>query len=440
MSGSSDPSRSWLPRAAHPVSWAMLAITTLAILVTSMDMQILPTVLPAVLKQYHLSTAAGGWLNALFFAGVAVGAVVFGIWSDLAGSGFRRGVTWIVSYAIAVVGGALTFAFAGNFLAFNCIRVFMGLSRGGSEPSNVALVSDWWQRENRGFAIGVHHTGFPFGQFLGPAVMALVLAHYGWQTAYLLIPAIGVPVIVAQLLAGTRRNERRVRDWIAAHRLTQPFASETGQRRFHGPGELLRALGRDRNTALCIAVIFMFLWAELGIASFLTVYLTTVLHMSLPAAAATSGASGLTGWVGQVVWGTASDRLGRKPVLAILAVGWAVSTASLILTSTPGLAWALLLFWGLFRNAPFPVAYSMLIDSVGEASGSAMGLMIGISFGVCGLIVAPVAGWTIEHLGWTADYAMLAAASLASVIPLAFARETVGRVPTERGAVSLQPR
>ncbi len=415
----------WLPRAAHPASWVMLVITTLAILVTSMDMQILPTILPAILKQFHLTTAAGGWLNALFFAGTAVGAVVFGVWSDLAGSGFRRGVTWIAAYSVAIVGGILTFVFAGNLLAFECLRTVMGVSRGGSEPSNVALVSDWWQRENRGFAVGVHHTGFPFGQFLGPAIMALVLAHHGWQTTYLLIPAIGIPVVVAQILTGTRRNERRVRHWIAAHGLTQPFESETGKRRFHGPMEPLRLLGRDRNPAICIAVIFLFLWAELGISAFLTVYLTTIVHMSLPLAAATSGASGLTGWVGQVVWGTVSDRLGRKPVLAILAVGWAISTALLMTVSSTTMAWVLLLFWGLFRNAPYPVAYSLLIDSVGEASGSGMGLLIGISFGVCGLIVSPVAGWVIEHFGWTVDYSMLAAASLASLIPLMFARETV---------------
>ena len=424
-SGTGGAASGWLPRAAHPVSWAMLLITTLAILVTSMDMQILPTVLPAILKQFHLGTTAGGWLNAVFFAGTAVGAVVFGIWSDLAGSGFRRGLTWIVAYTTAIVAGGLTFLFGGNLLAFDALRVLMGVSRGGSEPSNVALVSDWWQRENRGFAIGVHHTGFPFGQFAGPAIMALVLAHYSWQTTYLLIPAIGIPVVLAQVLTGTRRNETRVRGWIDQRGLTQPFESETGRRRFDNPLQLMRRLGEDRNVAVCIAVIFLFLWAELGISAFLTVFLTSVVHMSLPAAAATSGASGLTGWIGQVVWGTVSDRIGRKPVLAILAVGWAVSTAMLMFIASDAMAWGLLLFWGLFRNAPFPVAYSLLIDSAGEASGSGMGLLIGISFGVCGLIVSPVAGWVIQHFGWQVDYGMLAAASLASLVPLWFARETV---------------
>jgi MFS family permease len=67
----------------------------------------------------------------------------------------------------------------------------------------------------------------------------------------------------------------------------------------------------------------------------------------------------------------------------------------------------------------------MLIDSIGEASGAGMGLMIGIAFGICGLIVAPVAGFFIQTWGWTADYIMLALATLLTFIPLFFTRETV---------------
>ena len=53
----------WIPRRAHPLSWWMLVITTLSILTVSIDAQILPTVLPGILDEYHLSalrrTASG---------------------------------------------------------------------------------------------------------------------------------------------------------------------------------------------------------------------------------------------------------------------------------------------------------------------------------------------------------------------------------------------
>lgn len=420
--------RGWLPRAAHPVSWGMLVITTLAILVVSVDAQLLPTILPAVLTQFKLTPAEGGWLNSLFFLGSVFGAVFFGIWSDIVGSGYRRGMTWVIAYLVAVVGGFLTWLLGRSYLLFELLRLVMGFSRGGSEPTNVALISDWWQRENRGFAVGAHHTGFPFGQFVGPALMALVLTYGSWPDVYLLIPLIGVPIIIAQLLVGTRRNQERVFSWIASRGLTKPFEEIVGAKPFRNPATVVSAAFSHRNTWLCITIIFFYLWAEIGVVSFMTLQLTREVHLSLGVAAVVSGASGLTGWVGQVVWGTISDRIGRRPVLAVLALGWSVSTLMLLKISSETTGWLLLLFWGLFRNAPYPVAYTMLIDSIGEASGAGMGLMIGIAFGICGLIVGPVAGFFIQTWGWTADYVMFASATLLTLIPLGFTRETV--IPT----------
>src|SRR5690625_7968132 len=73
-----------------------------------------------------------------------------------------------------------------------------------------------------------------------------------------------------------------------------------------------------------------------------------------------SGASGLTGWIGHVVWGTLSDRLGRKFAITFLIIGWVVSLFAMIFIQSLAAAWVILLFWGLFRNAPFPVVYAQI--------------------------------------------------------------------------------
>ena len=415
----------WLPRAAHPVSWAMLAITTLAILMTSVDAQILPTVLPGILHDFHLSTVEGGVLNSIYSAGVVVGAIAFGVLSDVVGTGYRRGITWIVAELIVILGGIATWAFAGFFSVFRWLRFPMGVSRGGSEPTNVALIGEWWQRENRGFAVGSHHTGFPFGQFLGPALMAVVLAVSTWRQVYLLIPLLGIPIVTAQLLIGTRRNQQSAYDWMKQHHLTPPLTQLTESSGVRNPVTVLRRAFRDRNTALSVTMNFLFLWAELGVATFLTVYLTRKVHMPLAEAALVSGASGITGWIGQVVWGTVSDRIGRKTCLRIISAGWTVAVLLMILINSAASAWLILLFWGCFRNSPYPVTYSLLIDSVRESAGSGMGIMIGISLGLAGFLVAPVAGFFIQTWGFTADYVMLACAAALTYVPMFFLRETV---------------
>lgn len=415
----------WLPRAAHPVSWGMLAITTLAILITSVDAQILPTVLPGILKDFHLSTVEGGILNSIYSAGVVAGAIVFGVLSDVLGTGYRRGYTWIVAELIVIIGGVFTWAFAGFYEAFRGLRFPMGVSRGGSEPTNVALIGEWWQQENRGFAVGAHHTGFPIGQFVGPALMAAVLAVATWRQVYLLIPLIGIPIVVAQLLVCTRRNQERVYAWMQERNLTPPLEQITQSTQARNPLSVMVRAFRDRNTALSVTMNFLFLWAELGVATFLTVYLTRKVGMSLAEAAVVSGASGITGWIGQIAWGTVSDRIGRKTCLRIISAGWTVSVLLMIAINSAGSAWLILLFWGCFRNSPYPVTYSLLIDSVRESAGSGMGLMIGISLGLAGFLVAPVAGYFIQTWGFTADYVMLACAAALTYVPMFFLRETV---------------
>src|SRR5690625_5913900 len=71
-------------------------------------------------------------------------------------------------------------------------------------------------------------------------------------------------------------------------------------------------------------------------------------------------------------------------------------------------AWVILLFWGLFRNAPFPVVYALLVDSAPKAAGTALGIMIGVALGVSGLFASAVSGIVITHLGFNWHYVILA--------------------------------
>ncbi|WP_176455783.1 MFS transporter [Enemella evansiae] len=411
-----------LPRASA-LSWWTLLITTLAILMISVDHGILPAVLPAIQQQYGIGNAEAGLINSVYFAGLVAGGLIFGYVADRIGTGYRRTWTWNVAMLIGIVGGALTYGLAGSYLAFLLLRIPMGLSRGGSEPVNVALVSEWWPKEHRGFAIGVHHTGFPIGQFLTGALIAVVLGAAGWQEAFLVIPLLGIPIIIAQTIIGTRRNQQRVYDWIDDHRLTRPLPELS----VRNSGSLLAPVKealRHANVRWSVVLVFLFLWGEAGAVTFLTVQFTG-LGMSNAQAALISGASGITGWIGQVVWGTASDRIGRKFAIVFLILGWAGTLLAMIFISGPTSAWIVLLAWGLFRNAPFPVVYALLIDSVPRAAGTAMGIMIGVALGVSGIFASLVAGIVIDAFGFTWHYVLLAAVCLLGLIPLARITETV---------------
>jgi MFS family permease len=168
---------------------------------------------------------------------------------------------------------------------------------------------------------------------------------------------------------------------------------------------------------------FAFLWCELGLSTFLVVFLTDVAGMSTGEAVLVSGASGLTGWFGQVLWGSLSDIMGRKKVLGILVTGWVVTVAPLWLISESWHAWVVLLAWGLFRNAPYPVIYALVIDSAPREAGASMGLIIALTTGLGGAISTAVTGWLLQSSGWVVAFLALVAGLVLGVVPLALVRE-----------------
>ena len=313
--GRSQAARSYVPR-GHPISWLMLVVTTGAILINSIDRAILPAVLPGILSEFDLSESAGGFLVGLSFAGTAIGGLILGIFGDSLGKGVRRAWGWAVAVAIVVVSSALT-AVSQTLAQLQVLRVAMGIGTGGMEPVNVAMVGEWWQKEDRGFAVGTHHTGFPIGQFVGTLLIGAVVAAYSWREAFLFIPLLAMPIVVLQIVLARRRNLRRVNDWILDHDMTPSVTEEDldedqRERPLPAAWRAVRLALAERNVRLSVIVNFLFLWAETAVVSFLTLQLTREAGLSLAAAVTISGASGITGWMGQIFWGTVSDHKGRK--------------------------------------------------------------------------------------------------------------------------------
>lgn len=418
--------RGLLPH-AHPISWWMLLVTTLAILMCSIDRIILPTLLPAIMEEFGLDEVGAGFLNSLAGVGILFGAMVLGFVSDYMGTGYRRCYSWTLAVAIEIVAGVVT-AFTRGLGMFQFLRFAMGFGSGGSEPLNVALIGEWWQKENRGFAIGVHHTGFPFGQFLGPVLISAIIAVAPWQDVFLFIPLLGVPIIFIQIAIGTKKNQDKVYTWIKANGMTPPL-DEVELEAHKTPNlketfnDMVNALKTSNNCRMTIIMFFVYMWAETGIATFLTTQLIRDAGLTLAEAAIISGASGLTGWMGQIFWGSYSDIKGRKFVLCCIAGGWILATLACGFITSAAMGWVILIGWGLFRNSPYPVMYALLIDSVPSAAASSMGLMIGLSIGGGMFLVPPIAGWIIQSYGFMTHYVVIAIVLLIGVAALLRVKE-----------------
>ena len=128
----------------------------------------------------------------------------------------------------------------------------MGIGTGGMEPVNVAMIGEWWQKENRGFAVGTHHTGFPLGQFFGPLIIGGVLAVATWREAFLFIPLVATLIVILQIILARRLNLERVNAWIWENGMTPSVEEDEIEECGENP---LRAVGivtRNRNVRLAV--------------------------------------------------------------------------------------------------------------------------------------------------------------------------------------------
>jgi DHA1 family multidrug resistance protein-like MFS transporter len=117
------------------------------------------------------------------------------------------------------------------------------------------------------------------------------------------------------------------------------------------------------------------------------------------------------------IWGSLSDRIGRKPVLLIGAFGNAASMALMGFAHEYWLLLSARALSGILSSATMPAAMAFISDSTDEKNrGEGMGV-IGAAFGV-GMVLGPGIGGTMTKISLEAPFFFAAGASLVAMVLL----------------------
>ncbi|MFF9344679.1 MFS transporter [Streptomyces sp. NPDC014773] len=368
---------------------------------------------------------------AVGFAARPLGALVFGHYGD------RLGRKKLLVLSLLLMGGATfaigllpTHATVGSAapLLLTALRLVQGFALGGEWGGAVLLVSEHGDARRRGFWASWPQTGAPAGQLLATGVLSALTAllseqaftSWGWRIPFLLsgvLVMVGLwirlsvdesPVFKAALAAAEERGA-------AGGAEKPPLVAVL---RDHWK-DVLIAMGARMAENISYYVI----------TAFILVYATTSVGLSKQTALNSVLIGSAVHFAVIPLWGALSDRIGRRPVYLIGAVGvgaWMFpffalidrgSFGSLLLAVTVGLV----LHGAMY--APQAAFFSEMFATRMRYSGASMGAQFSsVAAGAPAPLIATAL--LTEYDSSTPIALYVIAAALLTVVAVACARET----------------
>ncbi|MEU3183816.1 MFS transporter [Streptomyces sp. NPDC006923] len=370
---------------------------------------------------------------AVGFAARPIGALVFGHYGD------RMGRKKLLVLSLLMMGGATfaiglmpTHATIGTAapVLLTVLRLIQGFALGGEWGGAVLLVSEHGDAERRGFWASWPQTGAPAGQLLATGVLSALtallsdaaFASWGWRIPFLLsgvLVLVGLwirlsvdesPVFKAAL---ARAEERKADAGTQAEKM--PLVAVLR----HHWRDVLVAMGARMAENISYYVI----------TAFILVYATTSAGLSKQTALNAVLIGSAVHFAVIPAWGALSDRIGRRPVYLIGAVGvgaWmfpffalidSASFGNLLLAVTVGLV----LHGAMY--APQAAFFSEMFATRMRYSGASIGAQFAsVAAGAPAPLIATAL--LADYDSSTPISLYVIAAALITVVAIACARET----------------
>jgi len=324
----------------------------------------------------------------VYFVTYAAVGLPFGVLSDrfskkkilLFGAGLNS-----VAFLIA--------AYTDSYGVFMAAMVLAGLGGGTYHPVGNALISNIFSK-TIGRAFGLIGMGACLGLFAGPLVSGIIAHQFNWRISCIVFALFGLLVTAAfGFFMPDEESDR-------------PDEEKSGM-----------PLGTFVRVLLPIILVF-------GLRDFChwgTTYLTPAMtQLTLDFSERTAGillaVMNITGIISQPIAGTLSDRIGRRPVIAVALVVGALSVFTLPFLGTT-LVFVAIFISGFTLLSTVPVIDAAAADVVPPAvRGRLFGIMM--SFGIMFGAVSPYSMGLIHDLvgGYFVAYLVLAVSGLAGAV------------------------
>jgi sugar phosphate permease len=400
------PASTSRPSAAFtsPFRWIILLFAWTALTLSTVCRLAYGTLAISVGQSLALPLAALGVFVSAFHVGYVLSNVIGGVTTDRIGGRATLSIS-LLGLAVAT----FCFGYTTSLVVGLVLQAIMGLTAGADYASGIKLVTQWFDRRERGRAIGLMMTASAIAVITTNALLPTIVERFGWRDTY---HGLGVALLVFSIIcAVVVRESPNGKDTILPTlRSTKPRMSALFTRNF-----VLLAL------AGCGAF-----WGTLGFSAW-TISLMVKGH-GIPAVQAgfVLSIAGFAGLFSNPAVGWLSDRLGGKRrgltiaslgffCLMLLAFGQLSNMTSFMIAAP-------LIGIGAFVSAP------LLVTQVAEQGGPELaGSAAGIANAVwqLGSALAPIAvGWAFQMShSFSAAFSVLAIGPLFGLVCMLLIKE-----------------
>ena len=306
-----------------------VVILSLGFGLVGIDRFLISTMFPVIALDLHLNYGDIGAITGALAIAWGISALFMGNLSDHIGRRFVLTVSLIV-FSLLIGASGL----AVGLMSLILVRVVMGLADGAYTPVSIAATMAASAPQRRGLNIGIQQMMMPlFGLGLAPLFVAAALRVLEWRYIFLVfvLPGLALSVAMWKIIpAAEARSELprtgRLADWKTALSY--------------------------KNVRIAAVLMLCWLTCLVTTSAFMPSYLVDYGHLPLPMMGRVMSAIGLGAMVGTLLLPWASDKFGRRVIMALSSVG--VLTALLLLINTRDnavLLFTFLFFVHFFNNA-----------------------------------------------------------------------------------------
>ena len=186
--------------------WTICALLFFATTVNYLDRQVLSLLAPSLSKEFGWSNTDYANITAIFQFVYAISMLFAGRIIDKLGT--KAGFVWAITiwslgaimHAFSIpIGTAFSnilgwigvAAIPVSILGFMVSRAVLAIGESGNFPAAIKATAEYFPKKERSFATGIFNSGTNVGAILAPLTVPWIALNWGWQTAFLLIGAIG---------------------------------------------------------------------------------------------------------------------------------------------------------------------------------------------------------------------------------------------------------